>query len=709
LDEKRGNHEDDGWLCLKKIATTMGIEQRAETQTSKKGPLMDFSAIITAAGKMNLKATHKISEQDQITAVPLPAIVLNKDGFFMVVIEQAEEKTAVYIPWENQTFIIKTVEFCTLYSGQSLSFKKKFNWKDIERDMNLQWFMPILFKYKRYFFEIIGAACSFQLLGLVLPLCTQVILDKVIVDKGMVTLNVLAVCMVMVILFQAVMDMIRRYLFTHTTNKIDAILGMRMMSHLLKLPMQYFERRQTGDILLKISALDQIREFLTKTSINAGIDIVFSLIFFMVMFYYSVPLTIVAVLAIPIQILINVLGTPLYQKRLQESWNVDAGSHAFLVESITGIQTIKSLAVEPQFRHHWEILQAKNVSRNIDKVQLSVAMNEGAGAIQKLVSYLIIWFGGILVIDGSVTIGQFVAFQMLANQASSPLLRLTGIWQSFQQTKLALQRIGDIINAVPEDTTFIKKKTLSTLKGELEFKNVTFRYDIEREPALKNISFSVSNGTTIGIVGRSGSGKSTLTKLLQKLYHPENGQIYIDGVDSKQLDAKWLRKNVGAVLQESYLFNGTIKENIAFAKPEASLAEIEAAAVLAGADEFITQMREGYDTVIEENGLNLSGGQKQRIAIARVLLTDPRILIFDEATSALDYESEHIIMSNMKRIAQGRTVLMITHRLANVRHCDKIFVLDHGMLCEEGTHEKLIKKQGTYYQLYGQQGANNVQ
>jgi subfamily B ATP-binding cassette protein HlyB/CyaB len=707
LNEKKESHENDGWLCLKKIAACMGTEQQGEID--EKRPLLNFSAIITAAENMSLKAIHKISEDDQLTSVSLPAIVLTKNGFFMVVLEQAEGKTAVYIPWKNETCIIKNVEFSTLYSGQSLSFKKKFSWKDIERDMNLQWFMPILFKYKRYFLEIIGAAFSFQLLGLVIPLCTQVILDKVIVDKGMVTLNVLAVCMVMVIFFQAVMDMIRRYLFTHTTNKIDAILGMRMMRHLLKLPMQYFERRQTGDILLKISALDHIREFLTKTTINAGIDIIFSLIFFMVMFYYSAPLTVVAVLAIPIQILINVLGTPLYQKRLQESWNVDAGSHAFLVEAITGMQTIKSLAVEPQFRHHWEILQAKNVSRNIDKVQLSVAMNEGTGAIQKLVSYLIIWFGGILVIDGSVTIGQFVAFQMLANQASSPLLRLAGIWQSFQQTKLALQRIGDIINAAPEDAAFIKKQILSPFKGKLEFKNITFRYDIEREPALKNISFSVATGTQIGIVGRSGSGKSTLTKLLQKLYHPENGQIYIDGVDSNQLDAKWLRRNVGTVLQESYLFNGTIKENIAFAKPEASLAEIESAAILAGANEFITQMREGYDTVIEENGSNLSGGQKQRIAIARVLLTDPRILIFDEATSALDYESEHIIMRNMQQIAQGRTVLMITHRLANVRNCDNIFVLDKGLLCEEGTHEELIKKQGTYYHLYGQQGANDVQ
>ena len=715
MQKEAGNqkilHQSGGRACLVVIAGALGMTINEEELQKKHGiddELTDFTTLKEAAEKIELKVKFITMENKKLYKVSVPAIAMKNDGGYIVIQEINKDKIRIYDPAYGHSIIIRFGEFVTNWSGKVIVFKRAFSLKDLGRQFNLTWFIPIIIKYKQYFMEIIGAAFFFQLFGLVSPLCTQVIIDKVIIHQGTVTLNVLAVGMVFVVLFQATMNVIRTYLFTHTTNKIDIILGTRIFRHLMNLPIQYFEKRLVGDILLKVSALNNIREFLTNTAINACIDLIFTVLFFAVMFYYSIPLTLIAIAAIPIQVIINILGTPLYQNRLKESWNVSAESNAFLVESIMGMYAVKSLSVEPQFKQRWESLLAKSVSRNLDKTQLSVLLNNGVSLTQQLVTYLIIWYGGIMVIDGAVTIGQFIAFQMLANQASAPLSRLAGIWQSFQQTKLAVQRIGDILNAVPEPKNLAEAVELQKIKGEIEFKNVTFRYVIDDNPVLKKINLNIKPGMKVGIVGRSGSGKSTLTKIIQKLYTPEAGNVYIDGLDIDRVDLMQLRQQIGVVLQDNYLFNGSVRDNIALTRQVASMKEINQAARLAGAHEFILELPEGYDTMIGERGSTLSGGQRQRIAIARVLLTNPQILIFDEATSALDYQSERLIMGNMDCIAAGRTMLIIAHRLSNVVHCDVIIVMEHGEIVEQGTHHELMNQKGTYYHLHNQQGGRNV-
>jgi subfamily B ATP-binding cassette protein HlyB/CyaB len=700
-----------GKICLAVVAKGFGIPIDEEKMVKEYGIVEDLiepKDFIKAAKKIKLTAKVIKSGKMRLPTIPVPAIAIMNNGDYVVIGENNSKKIVLFAPMYGHSIIMPLDEFFVNWTGQVIIFKRAFNLKDISRQFNLTWFIPVVVRYKRYFIEILGAAFFFQLFGLVAPLCTQVIIDKVIINHGTVTLNMLVIGMVLVVLFQTVMNLIRTYLFTHTTNKIDVILGTRMFRLLMHLPIQFFETRRVGDTLMRVSALNNIREFLTGTAVTVLIDLSFSIVFFAVMFYYSVSLTLIAIVAIPIQLAINMLGTPMYQKRLQDSWNASAENNAFVVEAITGIHTVKSLAVEPQFNFRWEKLLARSVSTNLDKAQFSVVLNNGGSLIQKLVTYLIIWFGGFMVIDGSVTIGQFIAFQMMANQAGAPLLRLVGMWQSFQQTKLAVTRIGDILNAVPELTSLPDAIRLPEIKGEIKLENITFRYHIENDEVLRQINLHIKPGMKVGIVGRSGSGKSTLTKIIQRLYIPEAGRVYIDNVDIAQVDPAWLRQQIGAVLQDNYLFNGSVRENITLARQGASMKEINRVAKLAGAHDFILELPEGYDTIVGERGAALSGGQCQRIAIARALISDPKIVIFDEATSALDYQSERIIMGNIEQIAAGRTMIIVAHRLANVKKCDVIIVMERGQIIEQGTHDNLMGQRGVYYNLYQQQGDSHV-
>lgn len=711
MEKRKSTYASTAKTCLAVVAKGFGIPIDEEALSNKYGiteELADPKDLIKAAKKIQLKAKMLKPGKMGLSVLPIPAIAIQNDGTYVVIGENNSKKILLFDPEHGHSIVIPLEDFLSKWTGEVIVFKRSFNLKDISRQFNLTWFIPVVVRYKRYFLEILGAAFLFQLFGLVAPLCTQVIIDKVIVNKGYITLNVLLVGMVFVVLFQTVMNLIRTYLFTHTTNKIDVILGNRMFRHLMNLPIQFFETRRVGDTLMRVSALNNIREFLTGTAVTVLIDLCFSIVFFAVMFYYSAPLTLIAIAAIPLQLLTNILGTPIFQRRLQDSWNASAENNAFLVEAITGIHTVKSLAVEPQFKYRWERMVARSVSTNLDKAQLSVVLNNGGSFIQKLFSYLIIWFGGFMVIDGSVTIGQFIAFQMMANQAGAPLLRLVGMWQSFQQTKLAVTRIGDILNAVPEPTCSPDAIRLPEIKGEIKLENITFRYYIESDEVLRQVNLHVKPGMKVGIVGRSGSGKSTLTKIIQRLYTPEVGRVLIDNVDIGQADPAWLRQQIGVVLQDNYLFNGSVRENIALARQGVSMKEINDAARLAGAHEFILDLPEGYDTLVGERGATLSGGQRQRIAIARALISDPKIVIFDEATSALDYQSEKIIMGNIDQIAAGRTMFIIAHRLANVKDCDLILVMERGKIIEQGTHDELTSLRGMYYNLYQQQGDSHV-
>ena len=485
-------------------------------------------------------------------------------------------------------------------------------------------------------------------------------------------------------------------MFSHTTSKIDVELGARLFRHLLKLPTAYFAARRVGDTVARVRELEHIRSFLTGNAITLLLDLVFSVVFLSVMLYYSGWLTLVVVLSLPCYILLSASITPVLRARLNEKFNRGAENQAFLVETINGMDTVKAMAVEPQMMRRWDKQLAGYVHAGLRTATLATIAQEGVSFIGKLVTVLTMWLGARLVIEGDMSVGQLIAFNMLAGRVASPVMRLAQLWTDFQQTGISMQRLGDILNTRAEGGT-AAKTAMPAINGQIQLDQVTFRYRADGQEVLKSVNLEIRPGEVIGIVGRSGSGKSTLTKLIQRLYLPESGRVLIDGADIATVDPASLRRQIGVVLQDNMLFNRSIRENIALADPGMPLEAVMEAARLAGAHDFILELPEGYDTVVGEHGASLSGGQRQRVAIARALIRNPRVLIFDEATSALDYESERIIQNNMRAICQGRTVIIIAHRLSAVRNANRIVVLDRGQIVEEGSHAELLRHEAGHY------------
>ena len=518
------------------------------------------------------------------------------------------------------------------------------------------------------------------------------------------TLEVLGDRLLVVNLADALLNWLRTYCFAHTTSRMDAILGSQLFRHLIALPIGYFESRATGQTVARVRELENVRQFITSSALTLVIDVVFGLIFLAVMFWYSPPLTLAVVISIPFYAVISLAITPVLKARVQEKFQRGAANQSLLVESLAGIQTLKACAVEPQMRQRWDEQLAGYIGSSLRVVTLGAAGSQLVGLVNKVTSAAILWFGAQAVISNALTIGEFVAFNMLAMQISGPVLRLAQLWQDFQQFKLSIDRLGDIINTPTEPNSIKRaKQNLPPVQGQLRFENIVSPLSLPAAlEILRDLSLEIRSGEVVGIVGRSGSGKSTLTKLLQRLYMPERGRVMVDGLDIALLDPSWLRRQIGVVLQENVLFNRSIRDNIALVDPSMPLDQVMRAAQLAGAHEFILELPHGYDTVLEERGANLSGGQRQRIAIARALVTNPRILIFDEATSALDYESERMIQSNMRAICQGRTVLIVAHRLSTVRTADRIMVMERGQLAEAGTHDALMHHDGLYANLVRQ-------
>jgi len=697
---------DTGLVCLVAIANALGkpadlqqLKQACRLETKQSGK----RDLIRAAKTLKLRAKLLTTSPEALSEIPIPAIACMQDKTYVILGQNTPQKVLIVNPLTgNVPTVIPTEQFIAQWGGEVLTIKRPFSLKEASKQFNLAWFLPILLRYKNIFAEIMLASFFLQLFGLITPLVTQVIIDKVLMDKGVATLDVLVVAIVISAIFQTGISGIRTYLSAHTTNRVDVIFGTKLFRHIVALPLRYFENRRVGDTLMRVSSMNTIREFLTGSALTAVMDTLFSVLFIAVMFYYSMPLTLISLVAIPLYLLQNIIGTPIFRQRLEEVWASGAENNAYLVEAITGIHTIKSLAIEPQFNHKWEQKLAKYVTRTFDQTSFAVVLNSTGTVIQSLSSFAILWFGGHMVMEGKLTVGQLIAFQMLAAQANAPLLRLVSLWQTFQQAALSVDRLGDILNTPVEQHTG-QIPSGQALQGNIVMKQVTFRYNMVAPQVLKGIEMNIQPGTKVGIVGRSGSGKSTIAKLLQRLYLPETGQILIDGMDIAQMEPTWLRRQIGVVLQENYLFSGSVRENIAITKPGVSMNEVIRAAKTAGAHDFILELSEGYDTAVGERGASLSGGQRQRIAIARALITNPRIIIFDEATSALDYHSENIIMENLDAITAGRTLIMVAHRLTTVKRCDMIVVIDHGQVVEQGSHSQLMAAQGLYYNLYRQQ------
>ncbi|MBR6094546.1 MAG: type I secretion system permease/ATPase [Lachnospiraceae bacterium] len=696
-----------GYLCFLIIAKYLGVTVPKESSekflTASVSDETEANLLILAK-KLHMKSRIGDIGIKKLQDSTSPVIAKKKDGEYLLLLSYREEKWTVLDPLKKAPEVISQDELRDMITGHILVFGKKGKVTDADpQKFGFRWFIPTILKFKKQFIGVLIAVFVVQLIGILTPLMTQVVVDKVLSHHALSTLTTIAIGITIAYIYELAISLAKNHLFVHTTNRIDVILSSRLFHHLFALPLRYFESRRVGETVARVRELDTIRSFLTGTPLSSFIDLLFITIYIAVLYFYSVPLAVIVTASIPIFAILSLIVTPLFKKSLDEKFETGANAQSFLVESVTGIQTVKSFALEEKFEEKWGDLQSDYVKAGYKTSMISSTSGTIATFIQRIVDLIILVVGAKFVIDGRLTIGQLVAFRMLANRVSGPVLRLVQLWQEYQQASLSVQRIGDIFRSPMELIHKDSSVSLPTLSGTIRFEKVWFRYRADTADVLKDISLEIPAGKIVGLVGRSGSGKSTISKLIQRLYLPQSGKISIDGMDLSVMDPTGLRNRIGVVLQENFMFNGSVAENISIHCPNRSMDEIIQAAKIAGAHEFIMELQEGYDTIIGEKGVALSGGQKQRVAIARAILHDPKILIFDEATSALDYESEAIIQNNMKEICKGRTVLIIAHRLSTLRIADEILVMDRGQIVEKGNHEELLKTGGLYANLYEKQ------
>ena len=705
---------DSGLFCLKVLGAfhqisvdevTLKHQLSSHLEVDSNGfQVFGQEAILLAAKSLGMTARVVRQDINRIDKAPFPAVARHHDGRFFVIakfdpgvnLETGELRPRCLIQHAGEPpSVLGKDDLLDQWTGEIIFFTSKASFSGALAKFDFTWFIPAIVKYRRLLGEILLISLVLQLIGLVTPLFFQVVMDKVLTNHAMKTLNVIAIGLIASYLFESALAGIRSWMFAFTSSKIDVELGARLFRHLLALPMAYFQSRRVGDSVARIRELENIRSFLTGNAMTVVLDIAFSFIFLAVMFWYSVELTLIVIASIPCYIALSVLFTPIIRKRLDDKFNKGAENQSFLVETISSIDTVKAMAVEPRWTHKWDQQLAGYVTAGLGVANVATIASGGVNLISKLATAIIMWIGAGLVIDNELTVGALIAFNMLSGQVSQPILRLAQLWNDFQQVGISMSRLGDILNTHPEVAG--QKSRLPKLVGAIEFDQASFRYRPDAADVIRQVSLRIEPGEVIGIVGRSGSGKSTLTKLVQRLYTLNRGRVLVDGQDLSIIDTTSLRHQIGVVLQENALFNRSIRANIALSNPTLSLEAVMEAAKLAGAHEFICDLAEGYDTMVGEHGTGLSGGQRQRIAIARALISNPRILIFDEATSALDYESEKIIQDNMRKICAGRTVLIIAHRLSAVRDANRIIVMERGQIAEVGTHNDLIKQEGGIY------------
>lgn len=572
----------------------------------------------------------------------------------------------------------------------------------------LSWFVPSLIRYRGVLIIVLLASVFVQLFGLANPLVTQVIIDLVITKNSGDTLTVLGIFLLGMAFVEAILTNLRTHLFVDTTNRIDLTLGSEVIHHMLRLPLSYFERRPVGELATRVNELENIRQFLTGTALTVVLDAVFSVVYIVVMLIYSWVLTLVALATVPLFALVTLIASPIIRNQSREKAERHADTHSYLVEVLGGMQTVKAQNLELRSRWQWQDRYARYISSGFKTVSTHTTASNVSNFLNKLSSMLVLWVGAYLVLQGSLTLGQLIAFRIIAGYVTSPLLRLVQLWQNFQETALSLERLADIVDAPLEQEEGSQNILMPDIQGQVKFDGVSFSFNpTSGVMQLININLDFPAGTFVGIVGQSGSGKSTLLKLLPRLYEPQAGKIVIDGYDINKVELYSLRRQIGVVLQDTLLFDGSVRDNIALANPDATDEQVIEAAKVAFAHDFIMSLPNGYNSRVGERGSALSGGQRQRIAIARTVLQNPRLIILDEATSALDYNAEHQVCGNIADAFRDRTVFFITHRLSTIRSADVILMMDQGSIVEMGTHEELMTRKGYYYCLYQQQDAAN--
>lgn len=700
LPDRGGVPIDPGLAALVIIARYHNIAadpQQLQHAAGLKSQRFSEKDLVRAARSLGLRVRHVVVRAERLAKTPFPVLAIDRAGNHFVLGGCTQEKALVLEPPNTASRVCTPDEVMERCGGQLILFTSRASLAGDLARFDFSWFIPAVVKYRRLLLEVLAVSAVVQLFGLVSPLMFQVVMDKVLVNRAFNTLNVVCVTLLLSSVFEVGLTGLRNYIFSHTTNRIDVELGARLFRHLMALPLNYFGTRRVGDTVARIRELENIRNFLTGQTLTAIIDMMFSVVFLAVMCLYSLKLTFFVMLSLPAYALISLALNPILRSRLNEKFSRGADNQSFLVETVSAAETVKSMALEPQFTRTWDNQLAAYVASGFRVTSLANVGQQLIQLVGKLVTLITLFLGAKEVISGKMTVGELVAFNMMAQRVAAPVLRLAQLWQDFQQIGISMQRLGDILNNRTELPQ--SRQALPGVKGNIRFENVRFRYTPDGPVILDEINLNVGAGKVLGIVGRSGSGKSTLTKIVQRLYLPEGGRISLDGIDLALADPAWLRRNIGVVLQENILFNRSIRDNIAVTDPGVSLDLVIKMATLAGAHEFICELPEGYDSRVGEHGTGLSGGQRQRIAIARALITNPRILIFDEATSALDFETERIIQNNMQAICQGRTVIIISHRISAVRHADEIIVMEKGRIVERGPHNRLAAQGGQYAYL----------
>ncbi|MBE9005618.1 peptidase domain-containing ABC transporter [Fortiea sp. LEGE XX443] len=705
------------FACFQMLAKHLEIPLRREvvrrilSEQIKRQGSISFPACAYLAELIGLKAQLVDLPVATIARIPTPALIRYRETFAVLYAADAHH-VVVGVPTQGLVRckpgeLLANLEIDESNNPPQMRVLLLSATKETPKErFGVSWFLPYLSRYRRVLIEVFIASFFVQLAQLANPLVIQLIIDKVINQNSISTLNVLGVLLLVVGLFEAVISTLRTYLFVDTTNRIDMGLGSQIIDHLLRLPLRYFERRPVGELSTRVNELENIRQFLTGTALTVGLDAVFSVVYIVVMVFYSWQLTLVGLGTIPLFIVITLIASPTISKQLRSKAERNAETQSYLVEVMSGIQTVKAQNIELRSRFSWQERYARYVGAGFKTVVTSTLANSTSNFLNKLSSLLVLWVGAYLVLQQELTLGELIAFRIISGYVTGPILRLAQLWQSFQETALSLERLSDIVDTPEEGEADRGNIPLPAIDGTVKFDNVSFRFAPSGPLQLSNINIEFTSGQFVGIVGQSGSGKSTMMKLLLRLYDVESGRILIDGYDIAKVELYSLRRQIGVVPQETLLFDGTVQENIALTNPEATTDEIIEAAHVACAHEFIMSLPNGYNTRVGERGAGLSGGQRQRIAIARSVLQRPKLLVLDEATSALDYPTERQVCLNLAKAFQGSTVFFITHRLNTVSHADSIVVMDASRVIEQGSHQELMAAKGHYYYLYQQQDVN---
>ncbi|MEA5507377.1 peptidase domain-containing ABC transporter [Halotia wernerae UHCC 0503] len=687
------------------------VVRRILNEQIKRQGSISFQVCAYLAELIGLKAQLIDLPVAAVTRIPTPALIRYGDSFAVL---YAADVNNIVVGVPSQGIVrCKPAQLLEHLDVDEANFPPQIRTlllattKETPQErFGLRWFLPYMSRYRRVLIEVFIASFFVQLAQLANPLVIQLIIDKVIVQNSISTLNVLGLLLLVVGIFEAVLTTLRTYLFVDTTNRIDMGLGSQIIDHLLRLPLRYFERRPVGELATRINELENIRQFLTGTALTVGLDALFSVVYIIVMLFYSWQLTLVGLGTIPVFVIITLIASPTVSRQLRSKAERNAETQSYLVEVMSGIQTVKAQNIELRSRFSWQERYARYVAAGFKTVVTSTLANSTSNFLNKLSSLLILWVGSYLVLKGELTLGELIAFRIISGYVTGPILRLAQLWQTFQETALSLERLSDIVDTPQEAEIDRHNIPLPAIVGAVKYENVSFRFAPSGPMQLSNVNLDFAAGKFVGIVGQSGSGKSTMMKLLLRLYEVESGRILIDGYDISKVELYSLRRQVGVVPQDPLLFDGTVQENIALTNPDATTDEIIEAARVAAAHEFIMNLPNGYNTRVGERGSGLSGGQRQRIAIARSVLQRPELLVLDEATSALDYPTERQVCLNLAKSFEGNTVFFITHRLNTVSHADVIVVMDGGRIIEQGSHQELMTAKGHYYYLYQQQEVN---